>query len=125
MRPTTASEAASSFQKDGKTYSGKNNSFELKKEGGEWGALKEGFADFFAAVCMDWDKGEYEGTLEPDIDLVDINDDKAAQSTSRALWDVYDTTATNLCCWGVGDDWTQWAAIPRPVSPLGQETTTG
>ena len=108
-----------SFQKGGKTYSGKDKSFCLNSEGGEWGALTEGFADFFAAVCMDWDKGGYSNTLEHDVDLPNINDDKAAQATTRALWDVFDTPATKLCCWGVGSDWTQWTAIVRPVGPLG------
>jgi hypothetical protein len=108
-----------SFQKNGTSFGEQDNNAQWESEGGAWAALKEGFADFFAAVNMGWDRGAIANTLERNVDHPAVNDDKAAHSISRALWDVYDTDLTSLCCWGSGDDWTAWTAIVRPVGPLG------
>lgn len=114
----------------GKWYTEKDNTYGIDSEGGAWSALKEGFAEFFAALMMDWDRGAIGGvTYERNVDVglgtsSDKDDARIAHSVAKALWDLYDGTETPLCC-----DWEWTSASPpakvpahsiaRPVGPLG------
>jgi hypothetical protein len=111
---------------EGKLYNQKDNGYGIDiTEGGPWGALKEGFAEFFAAVMLDWDRGAMteRSTYERNFDVGlgtdrDLDDSRIAHSVSRALWDLYDDAETPLCCtWEEGVEAHQ---VPRPMGPLGE-----
>jgi Concanavalin A-like lectin/glucanases superfamily/Carboxypeptidase regulatory-like domain len=115
----------------GKWYTEQDGPVGYDSVGGAWPALMEGFAEFFAAVMMDWDRGGMSGsgTFERNFARTDftsgavLDGGRIAHSVSRALWDTYDDSSTQLCC-----DWTYSGmppvpipayAVPRPVGPLG------
>ena len=115
----------------GKWYTQQDPTAGYDTEGGAWGALTEGFAEFFAAVVMDWDRGGISGAGTYERNYVRTNPSTGAEldgslvahSVSRFLWDLHDDDATPLCC-----DW-MWSGAPpvkvpahsiaRPVGPLG------
>ena len=113
--------AGSSFYANGRYYSEKDNTeSQGETQGGAWSALKEGFAEFYAAVIKDWDSGALAGTLERNAVHAGLDDDRVAHSLARALWDAYDGPSTPFCCWGQsGADWATWTRIARPVGPVG------
>jgi hypothetical protein len=134
---------------EGKWYTEKDNTYGIDEEGGAWLALKEGFAEFFAAVISNWDRGAIgeTATYERNADVgprtykvspwsqvtllvKDQDDARIAHSVARALWDIYDGTETPLCCnWDYERSFeytghSLFALVPpyplaRPMGPLG------
>ena len=91
---------------EGKWYTEQDGTVGYDTVGGAWPALTEGFAEFFAAVMMDWDRGGMpgSGTFERNFAKTDstsgavLDGARIAHSVSRALWDTYDDSTTQLCC---------------------------